>query len=107
MKRTTNKEEIILLNAMQVFTLKGFEDTMMYEVAEKSSTPLYVLLEFFEDKTGMYKQCLEYAEGILNNNIDLCRENRIVADKFCKSCKNKNSGFRYIGINPFMPVSLI
>ncbi len=102
----TNKKEEILLNAMQAFTLKGFEDTKMHCVADVSDAPLYILLELFEDKTGMYKQCLEYAEGILNNN-NSCKANRILAKDFCKSCRNKKAECLHLGINPFMPLSFI
>ncbi len=102
MKKHHYTRERILLNAMEIFTLKGFDETKMYEVAEASSSPLYILLELFEDKTGMYKHCLEYADSVIESKT---RDEQLI-EAFRKSLHNKNEEYRHSTVNPFMPISI-
>lgn len=111
MKKLSIYKEFILINAIEMFTARGFEDTKMHDVAEASSSPLYILLELFEDKQTMFNQCKQYAEGLISNkeaaeDMKLSETIDMMKD-FCKSSGAAPREYNHTAINPLIPIWII
>ena len=105
MDKHTDKEELIMQTAMQVFIDKGWHGTKMQEIADKAGINKALLHYYFRSKEKLYAKIFEFLISGFVGDLFKLFDDKLTFDEFLR--KFIYSYIDLISKNPKIPMFLI